>query len=275
MNFKDIKGYRINGHVDGGGFATVYRAVYTGEGVPPYGKEEIAIKVLHPWKKDRRSIQQFEKEARLSISFNHPNVIKTYDFFKENSDYIIIMEYLEGANLADIIKDKKTYSLSQLLFFLIEIAKGLSYIHNHGIVHKDIKPENVVVSKDLKRVKITDFGVAKPISFWRKDSTPSGTVTYASPEQKAGRRLDYRSDIYSYGKLMFELLAEKIPHKSGRREDRAQIKFAIRFGTRPRTINPNIPRFLEDIIIKATKKDPQQRFQDMEEIVSSLMNFSP
>ena len=271
MGLLNIKGYEIEKYIDEGGFATIYRAFYKGEGSPPYGGETIAVKALHPWKSDKKTIRDFEREAKIALTLDHPNVIKTYDFLKEGGFYVIVMEDFRGKNLSELIKDGKDYSLSQLLFFLKEIGKGLSYIHNHGIIHKDIKPQNVLLSEDLKVVKITDFGVAKPESLWRRDITPAGTVTYASPEQKAGLPLDRRSDIYSFGKLMFELLVEKIPFHSVRREDRAQKKFAIRFGAAPRIINPNIPKPLEKIILKSTKKRPSDRYQSMEEVLSALI----
>ncbi|MGB9643417.1 MAG: serine/threonine-protein kinase, partial [Candidatus Ratteibacteria bacterium] len=178
-----------------GAFATVYKA-YSQLQKPTYGKV-VAIKILNEkvyGASESKVIKQFEREANIAMQLNHENVVKVYNWGKFNGRYAMIMEYVDGKNLNEFIHEPGKYGFSTLVEIGYKIACGLVHIHGHGIVHKDIKPENVLISNDLKVVKITDFGIAKvPRRWWQRDlferagsERRFSHISYAAPEQKAG-----------------------------------------------------------------------------------------
>lgn len=276
--------YEVSGWIHEGTFTQVMKAEYKGEGKPPYGKF-IALKYLKREKSNARMRENFRKEAEVSLRFHHPNVVKVYEIGEYRGDLCIIMEYVPGTNLARFIREKKFCSLKKLVFITQEICQGLAYIHEHGVVHKDVKPENILLTKNCKIVKITDFGVAKlpprkvGVLFSRikkplmgERFSFSGTDIYASPEQRRTEDIDQRSDIFSLGVVINELFTEKLRSKKEKYDfaNSNLSKLLRREGATPRDINPSVPPEIEKIVLKATHPDPGKRYGSVKKILEDL-----
>jgi len=245
-------GYHIGGYVleeliGSGGFSRVYRALNNGQG--KYGPS-IAIKILHARRLTRNEIKLFQREASIAKSLEHKNVIKVYDFFENNGNYFIFMELLNKDLKRFIDEEKKKIkqkNLEDIIYFIIkESAEGLNYIHKNNIIHKDFNPSNILLSYDLKKVKITDFGLAKKKSIWKKDLfKPAGTQGYIAPEEKRKKRgtYDKRVDIYAFGKT---------------------IEYIFN------SLNIKKTETIKNIIINSTKTDPKERYSNMEYVLFGL-----
>ncbi|HIE44198.1 MAG TPA: serine/threonine protein kinase [Candidatus Omnitrophica bacterium] len=253
-----IPNYVIKQRIDRGGFGFVYKAVEVEEGRGAYGKV-IAVKIPAPEEKG-----EFEREARIALTFNHRNVVKVYDFLKINNEVAMIMEYLGEKDLNKIIHDHHYYDYETLLYLCREVAKGLYYIHKQGIIHRDVKPNNILVSEDLKKVKITDFGFAHPPKRWWQKEIRGGTQTYASPEQKKREKLDTRSDIYSFGKVMFTLFARKLKRNERHFNPPGSMYSVIGF------VKGQIPEKIEKVVMRAIRKRREKRYASMEELINDL-----
>ncbi|MCK9266483.1 serine/threonine protein kinase [bacterium] len=218
MRIKDFGGYKLEEVIGGGLNTRIYKA-HSSLAKPPY-EHTVAIKTLNlksnNYKENRKLAHQFEREAEISMSLNHPNIIKVHNFGKYNNQYAIIMEHISGSNFKEVLYNIEKLPFKLLLKICYEAGKGLAFIHKNNIVHKDVKPDNILVNKDFTIIKITDFGIAKlPKRFWHKDIFPkSGTITkygiinYIAPEQTLGKA-DYCSDIYSFGVTMDEIITAK------------------------------------------------------------------
>jgi len=283
---KYFGGYALNEIIGGGGYTRIYKAHST-LAKHIYGNT-VAIKILklkgNRWER-AKLIKQFEREAEIAMSLNHPNLVKVHNFGKFRNYNAIIMEYIKGRNVKEIIYEKEKHPLNVLMKICFEAGNGLAHIHQHNVVHKDVKPDNILVSSDLKTVKITDFGIAKlPRRLWGKDIFPNaGTVTkfatisYVAPEQVQGEA-EFRSDIFSFGVTIDEIVTAKleIPDKNyedyfARIDRRAQKKKtgkqAIISGDLP------IPDSLKNIIAKATSHNPESRYQTVAEMLNDLKEF--
>lgn len=255
------KGYVINGYeleelISSGGFARVYRAKRTFFSNYPFYGEIIAIKVLHPRRLNKKGIALFKNEAKIARSLNHQNVIKFFDFVIKDDNYFIFEEWVNGKDLEKIIileKSENFRNFNVLLDIAKKVARGLSYLHQNNIVHKDVNPSNILVSFDLKKVKVTDFSISKKKSkglfgFLKrdiKDLFVGGTREYMAPEQLIYGISDKRSDIYSFGKTLEKLFSSF---------DCLTFK-------------------LKKIIKIATAENPNDRFENIEEILSLLENL--
>ncbi|MCM8817833.1 MAG: serine/threonine protein kinase [Candidatus Omnitrophica bacterium] len=285
---RNFSEYYLAEKVGVGAFATVYKA-YSQLQKPTYGKV-VAIKILNEkiyGASESKVIKQFEREASIAMQLNHENVVKVYNWGKFNGRYAMIMEFVDGKNLNEFIHEPEKYSFTTLVAIGYKIASGLIHIHSHGIVHKDIKPENVLVSNDLKIVKITDFGIAKvPRRWWQRDlfdragsERRFSHISYAAPEQKEGRS-DARSDIYSLGVLIDELLTVKLslPEIPGKNEQDyfrriSEVIFKYRKTQMLLSEHLPIPDQFKDILRKATHDNPEMRFQTSSEFAYALSRF--
>ncbi|MCD6407860.1 serine/threonine protein kinase [bacterium] len=236
-----IGGYKVEEKIWQGATSTIYKGISL-NGPGKYGKI-IAIKVLHPYRKDPLQIRQFLKEVKLQKKLEHPNIVKVYGGGKFNGFLFMFAEYVDGKSLRMVAQEKEI-PFEKIIHIMIEVGKALSYVHKKGIIHNDIKPENIIVGKDFDVVKLTDFGYAEKLHrFLRYHSLPGGTERYMAPERKKGD-YDFRSDIYSLGCVFEELLHGKID-------------------------SPEI----YEIIIKATHHDPSKRYQTIDEFVEELRNL--
>ena len=286
MARKYFGGYVLNEIIGGGGYTRIYKAHST-LAKPLYGNIA-AIKILrlkgNHWERTKL-IKQFEREAAIAMSLSHPNLVKVHNFGKFQNYNAIIMEYINGRNVKEIIYEREKYTLNVLIKICFEAGNGLAHIHNHNVVHKDVKPDNILVSSDLKIVKITDFGIAKlPRKLWGKDIFPKGgtitkfaTISYVAPEQVQGDA-EFRSDVFSFGVAIDEILTAKLEMPDKNHEDyfaridrRAQKKKtgkqAIISADLP------IPDSLKNIIAKATSYNPESRYQTVAEMLNDLEEF--
>ncbi len=289
MRTQDFEGYKLEEVIGGGMYTKVYKA-RSSLARPIYG-HTVAIKLLYMKGEHREQVKlvsQFEREAEISIALTHPNIVKVHNFGRYNNQYAIIMEYIPGNNLKEILYQQAKLPLNLLLKILYGAGQGLAYIHENNIVHKDVKPDNILVSADFSIVKMTDFGIAKlQGKLLRRDIFPRGgtitkygTISYVAPEQAEGKA-DFCSDIYSFGVTMDEVITSKMeitdnPEKNF--EDyfkRIDIR-SYRKNTGKQSIlceDFNIPAELKNIIRKASQKDIFLRYSSMKDLLSELKNF--
>jgi serine/threonine protein kinase len=283
MRIKNFGGYTLGEYLGGGLYTKVYKA-YSFLAKPTYGNP-VAIKILYlkgGLFERNKLIKQFEREAEIAMNLEHPNIVKVYNFGKFDHHYAMIMEYIDGKNLKEYLYEREKWDLNKILKICYEAGKGLEYIHQNNIVHKDVKPDNILVSSDFKIVKITDFGIAKlPKRIWKKDIFPkSGTVTkfgiisYIAPEQAEGNAT-FQSDIYSFGVTMDEIITAKLFIEGKENEDyfkRIDIS-AFRKNTGKQKILSEdlpIPHELKEIIKKATEENINLRYQSMTQLLNDL-----
>jgi serine/threonine-protein kinase len=268
--------YRIVAPVGTGGMGTVYKAI------DPARDRTVAIKVLdrrYDLDKKRRKRDYLGREILIAASLKHDCIIKMHNQLLEQEDAegnirrCLLMEYIDGHNLRKHIVERDL-SVQQMIKLCIRLCHGIDFLHQNAIVHRDIKPENFLFSRDLKQVKIVDFGLSKSGANWRTRwvREGGGTRRYMSPEQLAKKSLDARSDIFSFGITIYELFAGKHPCSGS---DSAEIMRQIRSSrykfVPPSTHNPDIPPQLDRIILKALRRKPERRYQAMTEM---LLDFT-
>ncbi len=290
MRAPNFGGYKLDEVIGGGMYTKIYRAS-SSLAKPIYG-HTVAIKLLNlkdGIRERGKLISQFEREAEIAIGLNHPNIVKVHNFGKYNNQYAIIMEYVHGSNLKEILYKRDKLTLDVLVRILYEAGQGLAHIHNNNIVHKDVKPDNILVSEDLNKVKMTDFGIAKlPKRLWQKDIFPKGgtvtkygTISYVAPEQTAGRA-DFRSDIYSFGVTIDEVITAKLEIPDNPEKNTHDYFKRIDVRSYRKNIGKQlilcddfiIPHELKEIIKKATNRESLLRYSSMEELLKDLNQFS-
>ena len=236
----------------------------------PLIKRKVAIKVLSgDFKTNSTLLKRFYIEAQAAGNLRHPNIVTIFDMGEENDLPYIVMEYLEGESLFNLIKNKKIESLNFTLSVIYQCAKALDYAHSRGIVHRDIKPGNIVILKD-KTVKIVDFGIARMENFsLTKDGVALGTPYYMSPEQINGEKVDGRSDIFSLGVVFYEMLTYKRPFYG---DNLITIFKKNLSGEIPPIENfyPKCPEKVKEIIFKAMNVDKKKRYQKAEELAKDI-----
>ena len=257
--------YEIIKSIGEGGMANVYLAHDI------ILDRDVAIKVLRgDLAGDDKFVRRFQREALSATSLTHPNIVEVYDVGDDNGQYYIVMEYVEGKNLKDLIKKRGKLTLSEVIDIMLQITDGMSVAHDSYIIHRDIKPQNIMILEN-GLVKIMDFGIAMAMNSTQLTQTNSvmGSVHYLPPEQASGKGASLQSDIYSMGILMYELLSGKLPYKG----DNA-VEIALKHLKEPlpsiRDEVPNIPQSVENIIIKATAKNPKNRYTDAREMNQDL-----
>ena len=271
--------FRVISQIAKGGMGRVYLAEHAEK------RRHVAIKVLpEKFLTDRKRSQYLERELKIAQKLRHPNVVDIYGLYRENGIGYLIMEYLDGGNLRRHIKSREL-SLSDILETILKICEGLHYIHNHkfedgrfhSIIHTDIKPENILLSKN-GRLKVADFGLSLSEDFWglRKSKSRAGTPFYMSPEQIRGKNLDVRTDIYSLGLVIYELLTGQLPYKEQDREMYMKMVISRKIRpTPPSYIDSNIPRKFDEITMKALKKKTEDRYQTVAEMMLDLQRLTP
>nr|HEX4312970.1 serine/threonine-protein kinase [Kofleriaceae bacterium] len=259
---------RIVEEVASGGMAVVYRAVQD-----PLGRT-VAIKALKTSVAGEENVTtRFEREAKSLANLQHENIIHVYDFHQERGAMFIVMEYVPGIDLYDLLDKCGRLPYDVAAIIAMQVARALDYVHYRGIVHRDIKPANVMVSR-AGGVKVMDFGIARDTSFGdlTEAGTGIGTPAYMSPEQVLGDKLDARSDIFSLGVVLYQMLTGKKPFVEDEKHS-AMHKIRLERHTSARSLNPDIPRELERIIDRCLEKQPRDRWRSAQHMVMALERF--
>ena len=266
-----MKGQKIDGRyqiirtIGEGGMANVYLAYDT------ILERDVAVKVLRgDLANDEKFVKRFQREAKAASSLNHPNIVEMYDVGEDDGNYFIVMEYVNGKTLKNLIKKRGVLSLSETIDIMLQLTSGIACAHDRYIIHRDIKPQNVMILED-GRVKITDFGIAVALNSAELTQTNSvmGSVHYLPPEQANGSGATVKSDIYSLGILMYELLTGKLPFKG---ENAVEIAIKQMKDKIPNIIeqNPNVTQSVENIVLKACAKNPQNRYETVRDMHEDL-----
>ena len=255
--------YEILEKIGSGGMSVVYKAqCHTLNRL-------VAIKVLkEEFAFDRAFIDKFRMEAQAAARLSHPNIVSVYDVVEEGALHYIVMELIEGVTLKSYIEKKGCLENKEAIGIAIQVASGIAAAHSHHIVHRDIKPQNIIISRDGK-VKVADFGIAKAVSAQTMNATAVGSVHYISPEQARGGYCDERSDIYSFGITLYEMVAGKVPFEG---DNTVAVALAHLEDpvVPPTEYNPDICPGLEQIILKCTQKRPDMRYGAMEDVIADL-----
>lgn len=257
--------YELVEKIGEGGMATVYKAK------DRLLNRFVAIKVLRPeFTKDSEFIENFRKESQAAAGLTHPNIVSVYDVGREGNIHFIVMELVEGETLSDIINKNGPLDYKETISIMKQIVSALALAHKHGIIHRDVKPHNILITKD-NVAKLADFGIAKAIN----DSTISnnnkilGSVHYFSPEQARGTYVDEKSDIYSAGIVMYEMLTGKVPFDGDSAVSIALMHINDQM-KRPSEITPGIPPALERIVMKATDKVQTNRYKSADDFLEDI-----
>ena len=255
--------YEIVSVVGSGGMSDVYKAKC--HKLNRY----VAIKVLKKeFNTDKSFIAKFRAEAQSAAGLSHPNIVSIYDVGEDNGLYYIVMELVEGITLKAYIEKKGRLEAKEAVSVAIQVAQGIRAAHAHHIIHRDIKPQNIIISKDGK-VKVTDFGIARVSSADTIKSNAMGSVHYISPEQARGGYVDERSDIYSLGISLYEMITGRVPFESDTAVSVALMHLQNELPS-PRAIVPNLPVSVEKIIYKCTQKKPDRRYADADSLIEDL-----
>lgn len=255
--------YEISEKIGTGGMSDVYKAKCHKL------NRFVAIKVLkQEFSENTNFVSKFRIEAQAAAGLMHPNIVNVYDVGEENGIYYIVMELVEGITLKNYIEKKSRLSVKEAVSIAIQVSMGIETAHNNHIIHRDIKPQNIIIARDGK-VKVTDFGIAKAATSNTITSNVMGSVHYTSPEQARGGFSDEKSDIYSLGCTMFEMLTGHVPF-DGETTVAIAIKHIQEPITSPREFVPEIPVSVEQIILKSTQKSPDRRYQSMGELIEDL-----
>lgn len=257
--------YQIIKSIGEGGMANVYLAYDT------ILDRNVAIKILRgDLSSDEKFVHRFQREALSASSLNHPNIVEVYDVGEENGNYYIVMEYIEGKHLKELIKKRGKLTVSEVVDIMLQITDGMSVAHDSYIIHRDIKPQNIMILEN-GLVKITDFGISMAMNSTQltQTNTVMGSVHYLPPEQANGKGSTLQSDIYSMGIVMYELLTGKLPFQG----DNA-VEIALKHLREPfpniKDELPNIPNSIQNIILRATAKNPKNRYNDAREMHEDL-----
>ena len=267
-----LKGQKINDRyeiiksIGEGGMANVYLANDT------ILDRMVAVKVLRGDLSDDKFVRRFEREALSVSNLSHPNIVEVYDVGVEDGNHYIVMEYIEGKTLKQLLKKRETLTLSEVIDIMTQLTDGIAHAHESYIIHRDIKPQNIMIEDD-GRIKITDFGIAMALNATQLTQTNSvmGSVHYLPPEQASGKSATVKSDIYSMGILMYELLTGNVPFKG---DNAVEIALKHMKDKLPsvRKQDPSIPQSVENIILKAAAKNPRNRYDSAKEMHEDLLH---
>ncbi|MEA5074098.1 MAG: Stk1 family PASTA domain-containing Ser/Thr kinase [Eubacterium aggregans] len=231
----------------------------------------VAVKVLRDeYTENEQFIKKFDRESQAAAGLTHPNIVSVYDVGVDDDVYFIIMEYVDGITLKQYLDKKGVLDYEEATNFIIDVAEALKCAHEHKIIHRDIKPHNILLTRDLVP-KVTDFGIARAVTSSTVTMTNQtmGSVHYISPEQARGGFVDERSDLYSLGIMYYELVTGELPF-----DEESTVTIAIKHIREeivpPKEINPNIPDSVNAVILKLTQKKPEERYQNVDELVADL-----
>ena len=258
--------YEIIKSIGEGGMANVYLAYDT------ILDRNVAIKVLRgDLANDEKFVRRFQREALSASSLSHPNIVAMYDVGEDNGLYYIVMEYVEGKTLKQLLKKRGSLTLSEAIDIMLQLTDGMAHAHDSYIVHRDLKPQNIMIQDD-GQIKITDFGIAMALNSTQLTQTNSvmGSVHYLPPEQAAGKGTTIKSDIYSMGIIFYELLTGELPFKGD-----SAVEIALKQMKEPlpdvHKLNNDIPQSIENIILKSTAKNPKNRYDDAKSMHNDLL----
>ena len=258
--------YEIIKSIGEGGMANVYLAYDT------ILDRNVAIKVLRgDLANDEKFVRRFQREALSASSLSHPNIVAMYDVGEDNGLYYIVMEYVEGKTLKQLLKKRGSLTLSEAIDIMLQLTDGMAHAHDSYIVHRDLKPQNIMIEDD-GQIKITDFGIAMALNSTQLTQTNSvmGSVHYLPPEQAAGKGTTIKSDIYSMGIIFYELLTGELPFKGD-----SAVEIALKQMKEPlpdvHKLNNDIPQSIENIILKSTAKNPKNRYDDAKSMHNDLL----
>ncbi len=282
---KSLGAYQVQGSLGEGGMARVYKAYH------PRLRREVAIKVIHSQVADREGFQaRFEREAQVIANLQHSNIVSIYDFGEEGSLTYLVMQYVGGGTLRDQIRSVRRLEVQRAVNYTIQMARALHHAHQHGIVHRDVKPQNMLVSStNLNHLLLSDFGIAKfyqsaedsmvvsemPTRTTESDSSLTsvdqiiGTADYMSPEQASSQQVDARTDVYALGIVLYQMLVGDVPfHSTTLRGLLFQHVYSLPPSVSAK--NPSVPEILAQIVNKAIAKAPGERFQSAEAMAQAL-----
>ena len=261
-----IGNFEVLRQIGSGGMGAVYL------GRDPELNRQVAIKVIREEVHDQEVLERFFREARAAAALRHPNIITIYASGQHEHQPYMVMEFVDGESLADIIRSKRPLSIDTKLSYLEQLCAGLHFAHRAGIVHRDIKPANVMVDRD-GMVRILDFGIARVEgSAMTQDGALIGSLNYMSPEQMLGRPIDQRSDIFSLGSVAYELLSSQQAFKGGLNDGLLQ---RLPYENPPALsdVCPGLPAGLEGVVMRALQKAPEDRYQDLAEMRNAIVDI--
>ncbi len=238
----------------------------------------VAVKVMFPeYAKDQTFVERFRREAQSAANLSHPNIVNVYDWGKEANTYFIVMEYVEGRSLSDIIRTEGPLAPRRAAEMAVAVAGALAFAHRNGVVHRDVKPGNILITSD-NEVKVADFGIAQAVNSGEaavnltRAGSVMGTAAYFSPEQAQGKPVDRRSDLYSLGCVLYESLTGRPPFL-GDTPVAIAYKHVQEQPVAPSRFNDSVPRALESVTLKLLAKDPSERYSSGEELQGDLRRF--
>lgn len=267
MNPGDMIGhrYKIIRSLGEGGMANVYLAYDT------VLERQVSVKVLRlDLRDDPNTKRRFRREAMSATKLNDPHIVGIFDTGEENGLQYMVMQYVQGTDLKAYIKEHYPIALPQVIDIMEQVLSAVEAAHAHGIIHRDLKPQNILIDEN-KNIKITDFGIAVAVSqnSLTQTNTLMGSVHYLSPEQARGSIATKKSDIYSLGIILYELLTGKVPFE-GENAVSIAIKHFREEIPSVRSVNPHIPQPLENVVIRATAKDPIDRYENVKQMAVDL-----
>ena len=261
--------YELSHLVARGGMAEVYRAR------DQLLDRPVALKVLFPeLSVDRSFVERFRREAQAAANLSHPNIVPVFDWGEDSGTYFIVMEFVDGRALSSILRTAGPLHPDRAAEIAADVAGALSYAHRHGVVHRDVKPGNVLITEE-GTIKVTDFGIARAVNTEEsvtQTGAVMGTATYFSPEQAEGMGVDSRSDIYSLGVVLFEMVTGRPPFL-GDTPVAVASKHVREHPPAPREVNPGVPPDLEAIILKCLAKSPDHRYATGDDLRIDLLRF--
>ena len=262
--------YQVTHLIARGGMAMVYRAQDT------LLNRAVALKILYPeLSEDPLFVERFRREAQAAANLSHPNIVPVFDWGEDRGTYFIVMELIEGTSLADMLRGSATISASRSAQIVSQVAAALGYAHRSGVVHRDVKPGNILITRD-GQVKVTDFGIAQAVSsedHLAEAGSVMGTATYFSPEQASGAAVDGRSDVYALGVVLYEMLVGRPPFIGDTPVDVSSQHVNAAVPSMGQ-FSESVPKDLEAIVMEALSKSPENRYQSADELRADLIRFS-
>jgi serine/threonine-protein kinase len=261
--------YRLIQPLGSGGMAVVYKAI------DEMLERTVAIKILREdYAKDSDFQERFKQEAKAAANLSHPNIVTVHDFGLDEDQVFIVIEYIDGTDLKSLIRQKGRFSVEDTVGLMAQACAGVGYAHRAGLVHCDIKPHNMLVSKDF-RLKVTDFGIARALATIHPDEKSEvvwGSPHYFSPEQAAGAAPSPASDVYSLGVILYEMLTGQLPFEASEATELARMH-REETPIPPQRLNSAIPEALEEITLKVLSKEPAARYRTADQLGRVLLSF--